>query len=118
MDTKIPDPLKNSNAELIPLDGQEGRVDLQALMQVLAKREVNELQVEAGATLAGSLLDSQLVDEVVIYQAPVLLGSGTREPFAFGPLHDMQQRISMQWIETIHTGPDLRMRLKPEYEKV
>ncbi len=114
-DLEIPLPLKNSKAELLALPMDAGRVDLQSLMHALSERAVNELQVEAGATLAGALLEKQLVDEVLIYQAPILLGNATRGSFSIGPFKHMDQRVSMQWIETVHTGQDLRLRLKPCY---
>ena len=114
-DVEIPAALKNSAAELLALPMESGRVDLQALMRALSERAVNELHVEAGATLAGALLEKKLVDEVLIYQAPILLGNATRGAFSIGPFESMDQRVSMQWIETVHTGPDLRLRLKPCY---
>lgn len=117
-DLSIPAPLRESPAELLPLPAASGRVDLHALMTALAEREVNELQVESGATLSGALMAGQLVDEVLMYQAPLLLGSGAREPFAFGPLSDMDNRIEMQWVESVHIGTDLRLRLKPIYRKL
>lgn len=114
-DSSIPSELANSGVTLMPLPGSDGKVDLNQLMAELANREVNEVQVESGATLAGALLAEQLVDEVLIYQAPLLLGSGTRGAFAFGPLSDMGNRLKLHWIETTHLGSDLRLRLKPEY---
>lgn len=114
-DVKIPASLKETPAELLALPATSERVNLHALMTGLAEREVNEIQVESGATLSGALLAEQLVDEILMYQAPLLLGSGAREPFAFGPLSDMENRIEMQWIESVHLGTDLRLRLKPMY---
>jgi diaminohydroxyphosphoribosylaminopyrimidine deaminase/5-amino-6-(5-phosphoribosylamino)uracil reductase len=116
-DVEIPESLKETGAEFLPVKPSSGRVGLRDLMAALANREINELQVEAGAILAGALLEEQLVDEVLIYLAPLLLGLGARNAFAIGPLKDMQQRISMQWIETVGVGSDLRLRLKPEYRK-
>lgn len=114
-DKVIPAALKASPAGLLPLPGDAGMVNLPKLMARLADLEINELQVEAGATLAGSLLREKLIDEILIYQAPILLGSGSRQAFEFGPLQQMGDRVSLQWIETVHTGPDLRLRLRPEY---
>jgi diaminohydroxyphosphoribosylaminopyrimidine deaminase/5-amino-6-(5-phosphoribosylamino)uracil reductase len=117
-DIEIPAALYESNAELLPLPADSQQVNLHALMKALSDREVNEMQVEAGANLAGSLLREKLVDELLIYQAPLILGSGARSSFAIGPLESMQQRVSLQWLETVHTGPDLRLRLKPQYGEV
>lgn len=113
----IPQHLADSPAELLRLEtsGDSGRVGLHDLLKELSIRAINEVQVEAGATLAGALLEQKLVDEVLLYQAPVLLGSGALESFGIGPLDRMEQRINMQCIETRHLGPDLRYRLKPVY---
>jgi diaminohydroxyphosphoribosylaminopyrimidine deaminase/5-amino-6-(5-phosphoribosylamino)uracil reductase len=114
-DRPVPAELKATGALTLPLPADQDRVDLSYLMTALAEREVNELQVEAGAELAGALLQARLVDELLIYQAPLLLGSGTRTAMEFGPLQHMQDRIRLDWIETCQTGPDLRLRLQPRY---
>ena len=111
----IPADLQATKAELLPLPSLGGRVALGALMQALSAREINELQVEAGPKLAGALLEAQLVDEILLYQAPVLLGSAAREPFSIGPFEDMSQRMRLELIETVQVGPDLRLRARPRY---
>ena len=58
-----------------------GRVDLAALMRELAARGINELHVEAGAKLTGALLDAGLVDELLLYLAPTLIGDPARGMF-------------------------------------
>jgi diaminohydroxyphosphoribosylaminopyrimidine deaminase/5-amino-6-(5-phosphoribosylamino)uracil reductase len=97
------------------LPAKDGRVELGPLMSALAAMEVNEVQVEAGAGLCGALLKSRLVDELLIYQAPVLLGVGGPGPFAFGPLESIDDRTHLRVLETVHIGKDLRLRLNPEY---
>jgi diaminohydroxyphosphoribosylaminopyrimidine deaminase/5-amino-6-(5-phosphoribosylamino)uracil reductase len=114
-DFDIPPALRDTQAELLALPRAGERVDLHALVAALAERAVNELQVEAGATLAGALVDARLVDELLIYQAPLLLGGGSREAFAFGPLSMMDQRVELQKIESLALGRDLRLRFRPEY---
>ncbi len=64
--------------EMIELPDADGRVDLRALMRVLAQRGVNELHVEAGARLNGALVDAGLVDEFVVYLAPSIIGEPAR----------------------------------------
>ena len=79
----------------------------------LAEREMNEVQVEAGARLCGALFEAGLVDEWLVYQAPVLLGDGGPGPAALGPLESMAQRTHFELLETTHFGDDLRIRLQP-----
>ncbi len=106
---------RRSGAELLALPGRSGRIDLAELLAELAALEINEVQVEAGATLCGALLDAQLVDEVLVYQAPLLLGADGRGAFAVGPLTDMQDRYELEWLECGRVGRDQRLRLKPKY---
>lgn len=109
----VPAGLLDSGATLLNLPEKAGHVDLEALLGELAKREMNEVQVEAGARLCGALLSAGLLDELLIYQAPVLLGDGSAGPFAIGPLESMAQRTHLELLETRHFGDDLRFRLKP-----
>ena len=62
-----------------------------------------------------ALLKNRLVDELLIYQAPVLLGEGGPGPFALGPLESMDDRTHLTMLETVQIGTDLRLRLCPEY---
>jgi diaminohydroxyphosphoribosylaminopyrimidine deaminase/5-amino-6-(5-phosphoribosylamino)uracil reductase len=68
--------LRRHNAQVLHCPGTDGRVDLAALLAELGQRGINELHVEAGATLAGALLRQGLADELLLYQAPLLLGPG------------------------------------------
>lgn len=111
---EIPAALANSVAELCPLPSQEGRVDLKALLKMLAARGINEVQVEAGAMMAGSLLAQNLIDELLIYQAPILLGGGAVSPFAAPRLDNMADRVHLKWLDSRRVGNDLRLRLRPE----
>ena len=113
----VPDKLLNSGAECLELSSSAGRVDLQVLLQELGKRQINELQVEAGAVMCGALLEQGLVDELLIYQAPVLLGGGARSPFAAPRLDNMDDRVHLQWIDTRRLGKDIRFRLRPVYQE-
>jgi diaminohydroxyphosphoribosylaminopyrimidine deaminase/5-amino-6-(5-phosphoribosylamino)uracil reductase len=106
----VPPQLADSRTELVTTPAREGQVDLEALMSLLAHREINEIQVEAGARLCGALLHHRLVDEILIYQAPVLLGDGGPGPFRLGPLDSMERRTHLKWRESRHIGGDLRMR--------
>ncbi len=107
--------LSSERLECIELPVTDGRVDLKALMRELASRGINEVQVEAGATLCGALLEQRLVDEILIYQAPVLLGGGAVSPFATPRLNNMLNRIHLKWLDSRQIGNDLCLRLQPVY---
>ena len=88
--------------------GTEGKVDLKAMLLDLAAREINELHVEAGHKLNGSLIREGLVDEFVVYLAPKLLGQG-RDMASFGPLTELSQATPLVFKSTDMLGPDLRI---------
>ncbi len=91
----------------------EASVDLPTLLEWLAAaHQVNELHVEAGATLNGALLSQGLVDELLIYQAATVLGAG-KGMFSFPDLETMAERINFDLIEVRQLGPDIRLRLQP-----
>jgi diaminohydroxyphosphoribosylaminopyrimidine deaminase/5-amino-6-(5-phosphoribosylamino)uracil reductase len=105
--------LQEAGAEVISLPNPQGKVDLAALLSELAQRGVNELHVEAGHKLNGSLAREGLVDEYLIYLAPKLLGLG-REIAWFGPLDSLNEAIELRWTDVSTLGPDLRIRARPE----
>jgi diaminohydroxyphosphoribosylaminopyrimidine deaminase / 5-amino-6-(5-phosphoribosylamino)uracil reductase len=101
--------LVEAGAEVLLLPTETGRVDLAALMQHLAAREINELMVEAGAGLCGALLAAQLLDEVVIYYAPHILGSSAQAMFTLPDLENMQQRQILRIQDVRAVGDDWRV---------
>ncbi len=106
--------LRAAGAEVMDVPaGEDGRVMLATAMGLLADLEFNEVHVEAGAVLCGSLLREALIDEVILYMAPVLLGDGAAGLFRFPPLEDMAQRPSFRVRETARVGPDVRLVLSP-----
>ena len=90
-----------------------GQLDLMRLMQRLAGFEFNEIHVEAGACLSGQLLRQGLVDELVVYQAPVVMGSETRRLFDTPDLDVFNHRIHLQYHSFTQLGPDLKLVLRP-----
>ena len=90
------------------LPDANGKVDLTAMMKDLGRREVNELHVEAGSKLNGSLIRAGLVDEFVVYLAPKLIGQGCAMA-SFGPLAELSQAIPLAFKSTEMLGPDLRI---------
>jgi diaminohydroxyphosphoribosylaminopyrimidine deaminase/5-amino-6-(5-phosphoribosylamino)uracil reductase len=90
-------------------------VDLQAVLQELAKREINDVLVEAGPTLAGQLIMQQLIDELVIYQAPQILGSETRGMVTTPAWQRLADRLTLAIIDVTRIGDDLRITALPDY---
>ncbi len=91
------------------LAGEDGRVDLGRLMQVLGDREINSLLVECGPGLAGSLLDARLVDELVIYQAPHIMGSETRPMVQTPGWQTLSERLQLDVVDRRQVGRDTRL---------
>jgi diaminohydroxyphosphoribosylaminopyrimidine deaminase/5-amino-6-(5-phosphoribosylamino)uracil reductase len=112
----VPDALTETTAECLLLPAVEGRVDMKALLNELGGRGYNEVQVEAGATLCGSLIQQGLIDELLVYQTPIILGGGAKSPFAAPRLDNMDDRVHLEWIDSRRIGKDLRVRLKPVYQ--
>ena len=84
-------------------------LDLQAVMQNLAQRRINLVLVEAGATLNAAMLQAGLVDDVVAYLAPALMGADARGMFALTPLHKMAEVTNLKITETRMIGRDWRI---------
>jgi diaminohydroxyphosphoribosylaminopyrimidine deaminase/5-amino-6-(5-phosphoribosylamino)uracil reductase len=107
--------LLQAGATVLELPGPGGRSDLGLLLEELARRGVNELHAEAGATLNGALLQAGLVDEWVAYQAPVVLGHPAPGLFDVPALADMAARWRFDLLDVRKIGPDLRLILRPQY---
>ena len=101
--------LQALGATVIHLPNAQGQVDLAAMLADLGQRSINELHVEAGAILNGALLAQGLVDELLLYLAPTLLGQGCKGMAALGPLQDLSQALPWQFHEVTPIGPDLRV---------
>ena len=106
--------LRAAGAEVFCLPVVPDRMNLKLLLEHLAAREVNEVLVEAGATLCGELLRAGLVDELVLYLAPHLLGSGARGLFNIPGLEDMADRIALDIQDVRAIGKDWRITAKLE----
>ncbi len=100
--------LKAKGAQLVSAGARAG-VDLAHMLRWMATQEVNELHVEAGPRLNGALLAAGLVDELLVYMAPRLLGTG-RDLAAFGPLANLAEAPALRWVDTLPVGEDLRLR--------
>jgi diaminohydroxyphosphoribosylaminopyrimidine deaminase/5-amino-6-(5-phosphoribosylamino)uracil reductase len=99
--------------EPMPADAA-GRIDLHATLQRLAALECNEVLVEAGPRLAGSFLAAGLVDEIVLYVAPTILGDTAQPSFVLPqPLRALSERPQYSYHDVRQVGPDLRLTLRP-----
>lgn len=109
----------SASAEKMPFEvvrlaaATDGRVALQPLLEDLAMRQINEVHVEAGATLCASLVKERLADELLLYIAPHLLGADARGLFALTGLTEMAERCSFEFVDMQQIGTDLRVSLRP-----
>jgi len=102
-------------AQVVSLPATSGKVDLLKMLQYLADQQVNEVLVEAGSELCGALLECQLVDEIVIYIAPHIMGDSAKGLFHLPKLEAMSQRINLDIKEIRQIGKDWRLTVLPEY---
>ncbi len=101
---------KGAQTAVLPAPAADAaRVDLAAVLRLLAERQCNEVLVEAGATLAGAFLQAGLVDELIIYQAPMLLGHEARPMLRLPGLERLAQRLQLVIKEVRCVGADLRI---------
>jgi len=105
--------LENAGATVTVLPAKNSQMDLQAMMQALCDLELNEVLVEAGATLNGSLLDQDLVDELIVYLAPHIMGDAARGAFHLPGLERMSARKALEITDVHRVGSDLCIRARP-----
>ncbi|MCE9659370.1 MAG: bifunctional diaminohydroxyphosphoribosylaminopyrimidine deaminase/5-amino-6-(5-phosphoribosylamino)uracil reductase RibD [Burkholderiales bacterium] len=103
--------LEARGVEIQVLPSPAGKVDLPAMLANLGARGINELHVEAGEKLNASLLKEAVVDELLVYLAPRLLGSG-RGLAALGPFERLEQSLDFRFVDVAPVGDDLRLRLR------
>ena len=103
--------LQAQGAELIHKPNAHGKVSLPDLLDELGRRQINELHLEAGRLLNTSFLRESLVDELLVYLAPRLLGQGLGIT-ALGPFDSLDQGLTWRHLESEAIGPDLRLRLR------
>ena len=105
--------LQSRGVEVLVLPNASGKVELGALMEELGRREVNEIHVEAGYRLNGSLLREALVDELLIYLAPSLIGDRARGMFELPALESLTARRALQIREVRMVDADIRVIARP-----
>lgn len=108
------EPLRQAGVKLVSLPAEGGHVDLAAVLSYLAaQREINEVLVEAGPILSGALLQARLIDELVIYMAPILLGDSARGLVRLQPdIAKLMKRIELEITEIRAVGCDWRITAK------
>ncbi|WP_375364158.1 bifunctional diaminohydroxyphosphoribosylaminopyrimidine deaminase/5-amino-6-(5-phosphoribosylamino)uracil reductase RibD [Klebsiella grimontii] len=99
------------NVRTLLVPEHNGRLDLVVLMMLLGKQQINSIWVEAGSTLAGALLEAGLVDELIVYIAPKLLGSDARGLCVLPELEKLEQAPHFKFNEIRHVGPDICLHL-------
>ena len=109
--TKI-EQIAERGAEVAVLPDEQGKVDLGKLATGLATRGINEVLVEAGINLHSALLRAGIIDELLLYYAPKLLGDRGRGMFDLGDLGDMDSVPALDVRELRHVGPDIRLRAR------
>lgn len=105
--------LASRGAEIISVRDSAGRVDLELMVRALGQRGINEVLVEAGATLAAGFLARGLLDELIIFMAPVVLGSNARPLFELPELERMADAIRFEIVELGRVGTDCVLVVKP-----
>ena len=105
--------LEAAGAEVLLVPRSNAGLDLGDVLAELGRREINEVQVEAGAILAGGLMQAGLVDELVLYVAPHLMGNAAHGLLHLAGLDRMRDRIELDIRDVRSIGPDLRITAWP-----
>lgn len=108
--------LQSAGAQVVRLPADGDRLDAAAVLQLLADRGINEILLECGPTLAGTFMQQGLIDELILYVAPHLMGNATRGLFELPGLEKMKDRIELQWTDVRRVGGDLRIAVRPHTE--
>jgi diaminohydroxyphosphoribosylaminopyrimidine deaminase/5-amino-6-(5-phosphoribosylamino)uracil reductase len=112
-DTQKTTLLQQAGAEVHCLKAnQQGRLDLEVVLQFLAAQQVNDVLIEAGSILNGALLEQGLLDECIVYMAPSILGASGRGLFTMPNVHLMADKKRLQFVDMRKVGVDLRLQYK------
>jgi diaminohydroxyphosphoribosylaminopyrimidine deaminase/5-amino-6-(5-phosphoribosylamino)uracil reductase len=101
--------LADRGAEVVVLANPQGKTDLEAIMRELARRGINEVHAESGSKLNGSLIAAGVVDELLLYYAPSLLGDAARGMFNLPEFTSLDQKIELRFHDVRKVGDDLRV---------
>jgi diaminohydroxyphosphoribosylaminopyrimidine deaminase/5-amino-6-(5-phosphoribosylamino)uracil reductase len=112
-DTGLTAALEGAGAWVVSVAGNERRLDLKEVLRLLAGQQVNEVVLECGATLAGAMLEQGLIDELIVYLAPHIMGDGARGLFHLPALQRMADRHELQIDDVRQIGRDIRITARP-----
>ena len=115
-DAALHAPLRKAGAEIVQISDDGHAIDLRAVLDKLAELKMNEVLLETGATLSGAMLEAQLIDEMVIYVAPLLMGDAARGLYRLPHLQQMADRIELDICDVRAVGKDLRITATPIYK--
>ena len=104
---------KSLNGEIVALPNSQGKVDLPKMLEELARRGVNELHVEAGVRLNGSLVREACVDEFLIYLNPSFLGDDSQGMLLLSGISSLEERIKIKIASLGRIGDDIRILARP-----
>jgi diaminohydroxyphosphoribosylaminopyrimidine deaminase/5-amino-6-(5-phosphoribosylamino)uracil reductase len=111
--TKQQQALEQAGADVFKIDlDDDGRIDLDKMLLFLGQQQINQVLVEAGPILNGALMVQKLIDEYVIYMAPIVMGDAGRGLFRLPEVKAMSDKIMLQLVETRQVGHDLRFRYR------
>jgi len=100
---------RGRGAEIVVLPNVHGKVDLPGMLMELGRREINELHVEAGPRLNGSMIEEGCVDELLVYLAPSLIGDTGRGMFHIQPINELAQQRRLSIAQMTQIGEDVRI---------
>ncbi len=110
-DENTPEIYSKKDLEVYNCPIRNGKIDLKEVLVELGRRQMNNILVEAGSKLSGSMLAQGLVDEVVLYMSPDVLGSNTRGMFDTPELMQLSNKLKYEYQEVVKVGRDLKIRL-------
>ncbi len=111
-DEYVAQALKDAGADIHMMPYCNSSVDLKSVLQQLSDMHINDVLLETGATLSGAMLQAGLIDELIIYMAPVLMGNDARGLFALPGLESMQDKIELDITDYRLVGQDIRITAK------
>ncbi len=111
-DEHIAQALKDAGADIHMMPYCNTSVDLASVLQQLSDMQINDVLLETGATLSGAMLRAGLIDELIIYMAPILMGNNARGLFSLPGLESMQDKIELDITDQRLVGQDIRITAK------